>query len=188
MRRHQQGLTLVELMVGMAVGLVVTAIALTVLGLHLRENHQLLTDARLAQELRTATSLIARELRRAADLSTTADGVRFSQVDNPDELAYRLREGVIDMRIGNGHWQAMTDANTLRVSALRIVPRTHETTLDGFCGRPCEAGSTQCPPRQLRRSVELEVTAQLTHVRAPVRTTSTAVQLRHDALIGACPT
>jgi prepilin peptidase dependent protein B len=187
MLHPQQGLTLIELMVGMAIGLVITAIALAALSLHLRENHQLLTEARLMQELRTVTGLMSRELRRAGELTATAEGVRFVLAGGSDEQAYRLRDGVIDMKIGDGHWQAMTDAGTLRVSALRIVPRTQEIVLAGFCSRPCEDGHTQCPPRQVLRSVDLEVQARATHDARWTRTTARTVQLRHDTLIGACP-
>lgn len=188
MQASQQGLSLVELLVGMAVGLIVTSVALAAAAAHLRENQRILVDARLMQDLRTVTDLLSRDLRRAASLTATSEGVRFSRADDADERAYRLRDGVIDMKIGSGHWQAMTDATTLRVSALQITPHTHETVLDGFCSRACLEGSAdRCPPRQLRRTVDVSVTAQPARdIGAPRGATST-VQLRHDALVGGCP-
>ncbi|MBC7956050.1 MAG: prepilin-type N-terminal cleavage/methylation domain-containing protein, partial [Cytophagales bacterium] len=77
MRRHQQGLSIVELMVGMAIGLVIVAAALFALTHHLRTNQSLLIEARLMQDLRTASDLIARDLRRAGPLTQPAGGVRF---------------------------------------------------------------------------------------------------------------
>jgi type IV pilus assembly protein PilW len=62
---RQQGLSLVELMVGAALGLFVVAGALQLHAHHLRDNRQLLVEARLQQELRAAVDLVARQLRRS---------------------------------------------------------------------------------------------------------------------------
>src|SRR6185369_348939 len=96
-RRHQQGLSIVELMVGLAIGLVVVAAALLALTNHLRENRSLLLEARLMQDLQTTTDLIARDLRRAGPLSLANGGARFTYPDASEPLAYRLRDGVIEM-------------------------------------------------------------------------------------------
>jgi type IV pilus assembly protein PilW len=187
MHTRQRGLSLIELMVGMAIGLVLTAITLAATTLHLRENQRLLVDARLMQDLRTVTDLLARDLRRAATLTATADGVQITHAGSSEELSYRLRGGVIEMKIGSGHWQAMTDATTVRISSLHIAPHTHEAMLDGFCSRPCADGSSHCPPRQLRRTVDVRIVAQPAQSTGSTRNTTSTAQLRHDALIGACP-
>lgn len=208
-RQAQRGLSLVELMVGMAVGLIVVAAALLVLTHHLRENRSLLVEARLMQDLHTASELIARDLRRAghwnqaragmwreatpnpfSELTSTDAGVSFaySRSAGTDEaLAYRLQRGVIEMKIGDGHWQAMTDANTLRVVSLRITPQVQEIGLDGFCSKPCPEPSNTCPPRQALRSLTIDVEGHAATGPAALRTTQTTVRLRNDALIGACP-
>lgn len=65
-RQHRlRGLSLVELMVSLALGLSIVAIALTVLDAHLRESRTLLLEARLMQDLRTTVDLMTRHLRRA---------------------------------------------------------------------------------------------------------------------------
>ena len=193
-RHAQAGLSLVELMVGLAIGLLIVAAALLALTHHLRENRSLLVEARLMQDLRTTTDLIARDLRRAGPVSQAEGGVRFSYPNsypssNPspaEQLAYRLHEGVIEMQIGEGHWQAMTDANTLRVASFSVTPHEQETVLDGFCSQPCAEGSTTCPPRQVLRSVALDVQARATHDTRVARRLRTTVRLRNDALVGAC--
>ncbi len=186
-RYHQAGLSLVELMVGLAVGLLIVAAALLALTHHLRENRSLMVDARLMQDLRTTTDLIARDLRRAGAMRQAEGGVRFSYPDSSEQLAYRLRDGVIEMQIGEGHWQAMTDANTLRVASFSITPHEQETVLTGFCSQPCTEGSTSCPPRQVLRSLALDVDARATHDALAARRLRTTVRLRNDALVGACP-
>ena len=188
-RRFQRGLTLVELMVGSALGLIVVAAALLALTHHLRESRSLLLETRLMQDLRTATELVAHNLRRAGPVSETEDGVRFSHAGAEAEMAYRLRAGVIEMKLGDGHWQAMTDANTLRVASLNITPQVDETVLTGFCARACPEGSeATCPPRQQVRSLAIRVEGRAAHDAAVTRCAHTTVHLRNDALLGACPT
>jgi prepilin peptidase dependent protein B len=186
MRRHQRGLTLVELMVGMAIALLLTAIALLALSQHLRENHRLLVEARLTQDLHAMMDLISRDLRRAGPLAVQPDGLRFTPAGRPDELAYRLQDGIVSMKIGDGHWQALTDPQSLRVTALRFTPRSHELVHAGACRQACAPGAEQCPPRQQLRSVEVELSARAVHDASWTRTATRQVQL-HDALTGACP-
>jgi prepilin peptidase dependent protein B len=81
-RRIQRGLSLVELMVGAAVGLIVIAGALQLHARHLRDNRQLLIEARLQQELRSATDLIARQLRRSGYWQQALAGVARRPYDD----------------------------------------------------------------------------------------------------------
>ena len=63
--QNAHGLSLVELLVGIALSLLIAAAATTLLVDNLRENRKLLTDARVTQELRGAVDLIVRDVRRA---------------------------------------------------------------------------------------------------------------------------
>lgn len=63
--RRQRGLSLVELMVGIAVGLIVTAAATLLVSGQLAENRRLIAEAQLQQDLRASLDIIVRELRRA---------------------------------------------------------------------------------------------------------------------------
>lgn len=73
--RAQRGLSLIELMVGLAIGLFITAIGGTLLASHVRENRSLLLEARLMQDLRTAADVITRDLRRAGHWAGATSGV-----------------------------------------------------------------------------------------------------------------
>lgn len=64
-QRRQRGLTLVELMVGIAVGLFVVAAASMLVSTQLNDNRHLLLETQLQQDLRAAADIITRELRRA---------------------------------------------------------------------------------------------------------------------------
>ena len=73
--RAQRGLSLVELMIGLGVGLFITAIGGTLLASHVRENRSLLLEARLMQDLRSAADVITRDLRRAGYWAGATSGV-----------------------------------------------------------------------------------------------------------------
>ena len=72
---HMRGLSLIELLVGVALGLFVVASATTLLAGHLREGRSLLRESRLTQDLRTAADLVSRDLRRAGYWGAAASGV-----------------------------------------------------------------------------------------------------------------
>ena len=60
----QRGLSLVELMVGIAIGLIIVAAASLLMSGQLNENRRLLAETQLQQDLRAASDIITRELRR----------------------------------------------------------------------------------------------------------------------------
>jgi type IV pilus assembly protein PilW len=64
--RHKvSGLSLVELMVGIAIGLIVVAAAALAVTGQLSDNRRLLAETQLQQDLRAAIDIITRELRRS---------------------------------------------------------------------------------------------------------------------------
>jgi prepilin peptidase dependent protein B len=76
-RRNARGLSMIELLVGTAVGLLVAAAATSVVAAHQRDLRRALSEARLMQDLRAASELVARDLRRAGHWSAAASGVRI---------------------------------------------------------------------------------------------------------------
>jgi type IV pilus assembly protein PilW len=66
MGRHRQaGLSIVELLVGVAIGLVIVAGSSVLMTGQLIENRKLLIETQLQQDLRAAADIVTRELRRA---------------------------------------------------------------------------------------------------------------------------
>lgn len=74
-RQPQCGLSLIELLVGMALGLMVVAAALVLVAGQLRDSRGLVLESRLMQDLRTASDLIVRDLRRAGYWGDASRGV-----------------------------------------------------------------------------------------------------------------
>lgn len=71
----QRGVGLVELMVGVTVGLIVTAGAALVATQQINEHRRLMLEVQMQQDLRIAADLIQQDLRRAGYRGFAADGV-----------------------------------------------------------------------------------------------------------------
>lgn len=214
------GLSLVELLVGLAVGLVVAAAASSVVGAHVHENRRLTLETRLVQDLRSTADVVARDLRRAGYWAHAASGVRgdsasapplnpyglvadaaasdavrltFSRdavendsVDDPERFGFRLRAGVVELQLGAGNWQALTDAGTLTVTTFHVEPRVEAASLAAFCARSCAASGASCPPRQEVRSFAVTLTARSVLDTGLARTLRSTVRGRNGAVTGDC--
>jgi prepilin peptidase dependent protein B len=218
---RQTGLSLIELMVGLTVGLFVATAALAVLAVNLRENRKLLLEARLMQDLRTASELITRDLRHAGYWATaeqgvavaaatavvanpyaatwlasdasnainftySRDGAENNLVDSNDQIGYRLRAGVVEVHVGAGGWQALTDSATLNVTEFGITATVQPIDLDGFCAKPCASGLATCSPRQEIRMLTLAIGGNLIGDGGVSRRLQSEVRVRNDTLAGAC--
>jgi prepilin peptidase dependent protein B len=220
--RAWRGFTMVELLIGMAVGLFIVAASASLLTANLRENRNLLIESRLMQDMRTAADMITRDLRRAgywaaanagvrtdggatvlanpyvevAPGSAAADSVSFrfsrdttenNSVDSNEQFGFRLRNGAIELQLGAGNWQALTDASTLTVTEFRVTPTVEEISLASFCANSCPAGSSTCPPRQQVRSLAVVIGGRAIGDARLTRSVRSQVRLRNDPLVGACP-
>lgn len=90
-RFASRGLSLVELMVGIAVGLFITGAATLVVTSQLADTRRLLLDTQLQQDLRATTDIITRELRRAGSAGSTTiaqNGIWFPTVGNVVENSW----------------------------------------------------------------------------------------------------
>lgn len=224
-------MSLVELLVGSALGLLVVSSGLTVAGGHLVEQRRLQRELVLEQELRAATALLVRDLRRsgfwwhaanagtassptanpyagwslggtaAAPTLTTAWAHPQRAEDDlltPDERrGLRLRAGVLEMQLGQGNWQALTDANVLRVTALRLTPREEAVPLPcpGTCpaapggvapAADAAASAPACTSRLVLRHLQVELEVRSATAPALERRWQAEVRLRNDAQEAGC--
>lgn len=222
-RNRQAGVSLVELLIGITIGLFIVGASLTTLLTHLRESRSLVAQSRLMQDLRATSDLLARDLRRVgywgaaehgvwqpgampgvsgpavnpyAAVTTSAstiafrysrDAVENGLVDDNEQFGYRLRSGVLELKLGSSPWQAMTDITTMRVIRFEITPTEQPQSLAGSCTAPCPSGSTNCPPQLHVRSLMLTLTARGTGDAPAERSVRTRVRLRNDSVTGHCP-
>lgn len=87
-RDRQRGLSLVEMLVGIAIGLIIVAAASMTVATQLSDNRRLLMEMQLQQDLRAATDVISRELRRVgfwanAGTQVAIPGTSPGDVSNP---------------------------------------------------------------------------------------------------------
>jgi type IV pilus assembly protein PilW len=73
--RLRRGLSLVELMVGITIGLFVVAAASLLVTYQLADNRRLLLELQVQQDMRITADVIARELRRAGGRQLATEGV-----------------------------------------------------------------------------------------------------------------
>jgi prepilin peptidase dependent protein B len=119
-RAPRRGLSILELLVGAAVGMVVIGGAATLFAKNLAGSRLLLAESRLNEDLRNAADLVTRDLRRAgywgnAIKGTQAIGVGAATTPNPysqvtapsaEEVAYRFsRESGTDNDTLDGNEQ-----------------------------------------------------------------------------------
>jgi len=83
MHAPARGLSLVELLVGLAIGLLLSAAGVTLLAAQWREHRSQMAELRLMQELRGSVEMITRDLRRAGYSGDAAAGVWQSGASAP---------------------------------------------------------------------------------------------------------
>ncbi len=74
-RARQHGFSLIEMMVAMVIGLIVTGAVVAFIASMMTANTQTLSATRLNSELRTSAELVSRELRRAAYVLDPIEGI-----------------------------------------------------------------------------------------------------------------
>ncbi len=82
-QRPPHGLSIVELMVGVAVGLFVVAAASMLVATQLSDNRRLTLETQVQQDLRATADIITRELRRSGHWAKARDGVAQPGKVNP---------------------------------------------------------------------------------------------------------
>jgi type IV pilus assembly protein PilW len=92
LRRQQRGISLIELMVGITVGLIITAGAIVMTVAQLGEHRRLLLETQIQQDLRAAGDLMLRDLRRAGYWSQPGRGIWASGAAAPVPNAYTMLE------------------------------------------------------------------------------------------------
>jgi prepilin peptidase dependent protein B len=147
---RQRGLSIIEFMVGITVGLFVVGGAVKMFVDMFVGNHRHLIEARVNQDLRAAADIVARDLRRGAfwrqsltgigavapavpasnphaPMTVASGAVEYSYdrdgntaIDAPESSGFRMQGGTIEMLTGSG-WQALTDPRSVLVTNFSIA-------------------------------------------------------------------
>jgi prepilin-type N-terminal cleavage/methylation domain-containing protein len=206
----QRGLSLVEMMVGIAVGLFIVAGATLVVTTQLGDNRRLLIETQLQQDLRATGDVITRELRRSGGvgedtiskfvwvpgaLATQAEfnDITISESGSQVDFGYRrdtvtgpwgfkLDGGVIKTFTSDA-WQSLTDTNTMEVTLFTVQPIDSLTEVIP-CPRGCggDPTDTSCWPTVSIRNYEVRIEAQSRTDASVRRALRSQVRVRNDAV------
>lgn len=209
--RRQRGLSLVELMVGVTVGLFIVAGAAMITGTQLGENRKLLLETQVQQDLRATADIVTRELRRAGyDMTpeflvwsaaepassprrSSRLGLKFDTVDgdkvafNYDrpggllDFGYRLVDGTLRMRVDTSY-QDLTDRNAIEITAFDVT-REAVHTEQLACPKLCADGTQDCWPTASVTDVTVSITGRSTADANFVRTVRSRVRVRNDGVV-----
>lgn len=211
-RHLQRGMSIVELMVGVAIGLLIVAAATLMMSGQLSENRRLLVEAQLQQDLRAAADIMTREIRRtgamiepqslqtvwfdgatlvqhndiAAQLAVGADHVDFAyMVDGPASM-----QGPFGYRLTGGVIQSlMGGAGWQDLTDANVVEVLSLTTTPRAstavrlpCTKLCPDGTSNCWPTVAVREIQVDITARAKRDITVQRSLSTRARLRNDRL------
>lgn len=206
-RIRQRGLSVVELMVGVTVGLFVVAAAALMVSGQLADNRNLLLATQIQQDLRSTAEIITRELRRIGFADsvpvwndtmsgpvaestvasiTPSSGSTISNIDffyrrrpgDDTRFGFKLESGVIKTKVADA-WETLTDARVMRVTAFNIdMPAATEYRLP--CAKLCADDTQNCWPVVRLRTATVTITGVSTSDAAITRTITSQVRVRND--------
>lgn len=215
-KRHLRGFSIVELMVGSAIGLFVLSSSLLVIVGNITNSRYALMQARVDQDLRTTMDLITRDLRRGAywvnsltgttTTSTSAASNPYSAVTvSGNEIDYLYANSTDDsnttsrtfgfkldsttnaMQMNIGSSNWQTLTDTNIVSITSFSITPVVTTIDISASCSKTCTGSTCPSVTVRTyNIVLDGTSKIDS--AVRRTLRSQVRVRNEALAGTCPT
>jgi prepilin peptidase dependent protein B len=212
LRWRQAGFTLIELMIGMAVGLFILLGATSLMVGQIGDHRRLMLETRTEQDVRILAELLSQELKRVgswieptlgiwsesnstpqsnphADVTISDDGssVTFSYwhtMRDPAVIGFK-RDGDIIRRMRGTTWQPITDQNSLKVTRFHASLRSTRRSMDSLCSVPCD-GAENCPPAVEIRELIVAVEAEAAHDQRVKRDFEVFIRLPSDRFTGAC--
>lgn len=202
-------MSLVELLVGIAIGLFVAAAAAMLVANQLSSNRQLLLETQVQQDLRAAVDIMTREIRRAgyslamdawvwpggteapnanqAINLPSATEISFVYNRAPGETGpygfkFDVASSTIKTLLADSGWQELTDRRTLKITAFTITDQSTPTTRLP-CPKLCADGTDACWPIHRVRDYRIDVTGEAVSDSAVQRSLSTNVRLRNDPVL-----
>lgn len=213
MRARQRGLSLVELMVGIAVGMFIVAAAATLVTTQLTENRRLLLEVQVQQDLRATVDIMTRELRRSGSLPFLGDSTSYvwtsgqSWAVNPymavtpasapaNSVGFESNRseggsGPYGFRLVNGTIESrLGPAGWQPLTDRATMEVTHflvtpqiQPSIVVSCNKLCSDGTKSCWPNITVRSYLIDVTGRSASDSAVVRSVSSTVRLKNDVVL-----
>ena len=209
-RCGQRGMSIVELMVGIAIGLIIVAAASLLMAGQLVENRRLLTEAQVQQDIRATADFISREMRRAeatAEASalatiwypgtTLVSGNPYanSLAANTNSIEYKYYPIALAsnflykfelnsdsaITFAAGATQTMTDVNVMTTTSFSpSVLPDASAQIVLPCPKPCSDGTSDCWPKFHVRKAQFTLEAKAKADENVKRAVSSSVRVRND--------
>lgn len=209
---RQQGLSLVELMVGITVGLFIVAAAGTMVATQLADNRRLLIETQVQQDLRASLDIITRQMRRAGALSSAAAlaglatppiggqksayaTVTVSGSTGNNEIGFRYYRNAADsgpygFKLDGGVVKSLMGAGGWQdltdANTLVVTAFSITPTIVASaalpCAKLCVGGTTDCWPTVEMRDYVVQIDGHARNDAAVQRTIRSEVRLRNDWL------
>jgi type II secretory pathway component PulJ len=201
------GFSLLELMIGITVGLFILLGASSLMVSQIGDHRRLALETRTEQDVRAVAELVARDLKNAGGWADAMKGVwtesnaaplanpngTIQILDGGSTVLYRTRlgnagfkrDGQQMRRLDLGNWQPMTDPETVKITVFNVTANTHTQLLDSTCALPCD-GLADCPPEASIRELRVQLEAEATHDARVQRKLDFTVRLQGDVLKGVC--
>jgi hypothetical protein len=208
--RRQRGLSIVELMVGVAVGLFVVAAASMLVSSQLSSNRRLLLDTQIQQDLRATVDVITRELRRSGALSnpkandkvwstgaTDVDGNKNANAmsvpgtcgsevlykyfrSDDDDHGFDIQSNVIRTKVTGVSGYQQLTDSAVLKVTNFCVEPVAETRTRVPCPNTCPGGGDSCWPEIVVRDYRVTVSGEATNDASIQRSLSSIVRVRND--------
>lgn len=210
-RLHHRGFSLIELMIGMTVGLFILLGASSLMVSQIGDHRRLALETRTEQDVRAMAEVMTREIRSAGAWKDPMKGVwteaspspqvnpyanvtiedggaklTFTILDGPSQFVRGYKfSGEVLYRFDGANWQPMTDPNTLKIARFEVTQNEHSFGMESACRLPCD-GAENCPPVAKVRDLRIVLEANAKHDSAVRRNLDFVVRLQADALSGVC--
>jgi len=207
-RKQQCGLTLVEMLIALVLGLFVTAVIITVFSTNVRSSNENIRMIRLNQELRATMSLMTDELKRAGysadpnnsdfmseiDISDDRECIKFaydlnsnSSLDNSEKIGYLLttdtvkrKTNISDCTDSTG-WVSVTTVDISRITTLEFNIDNSINTVVGVSSKAAWTTITGLSVYDV--TITLTGTTDLPHssdANDPRRTITETIRIRNE--------
>jgi type IV pilus assembly protein PilW len=157
MRNNNKGLTLIEMMIAMVIGLLVVGTVITIFITNVRSFRDNVAMSKLNQELRGVMTFISDEVKRTGysfdpeesafmdDLAVSADCIRYAYDEDADgvrdadeRFGFQLNANAIEWANNNtaadcstGTWEDITDTAIANITAFTVTPNPLTPVLAG---------------------------------------------------------
>lgn len=210
-KRHQSGFSLIELMIGITVGLFILLGASSLMVGQISDHRRLLLETRTEQDMRIVAEQIKFDLKQISNWDEPTLGVwseinpvpqanpyaevtisesgtslvyDYWRISTKQTAGFKL-DGSTLRRFDGVTWNPITDPETLTVTDFQVAMKVTRRGMESLCEVPCD-GAANCPPALEVRELTVNVKAQATHDERVKRDFDVHVRLPSDRFVGAC--